>query len=164
MLRCFAPLLSLALLAQPTPYQKAPKAIQAVLDAPGTPSLIISPKGDRFLLAEFDRHPAIQDLAQPMARLAGHRFNPRTRGPHSPQRLKRLVIQSLEGGSGKSVILPAGVLLGQPRWSPDGLHFVLTGSRPDATELWVGAAATGVLRRIPGLKLCHPRQSARLAG
>ena len=51
MLRCFAPLLSLALLAQPTPYQRAPKAIQAVLDAPGTPALIASPAGDRFLLS-----------------------------------------------------------------------------------------------------------------
>ena len=64
MLRSLAPFLSLALLAQPTPYQKAPKAIQAVLDGPGTPTLIASPRGDRFLLAEYDRHPTIQDLAQ----------------------------------------------------------------------------------------------------
>ena len=153
MLRCFAPVLSLTLLAQPTPYQKAPKAIQAVLDAPGTPSLILSPKGDRFLLAEFDRHPPIQDLAQPMARLAGHRFNPLTRGPHAPQRLKHLAIQPLGGGPAKAVILPAGVLLGQPRWSPDGTRFVLTGARANATELWVGEAANGKLRRIPGLQL-----------
>ena len=88
MLRALAPFLYLSLLAQPTPYQKAPKAIQAVLDAPGTPSLLASPKGDRFLLAEFDRQPSIQDLAQPMARLAGLRFNPRTRGPHAPSASK----------------------------------------------------------------------------
>ena len=97
MLRPFAPFLSLALLAQPTPYLKAPKAIQAVLDAPGTPSLIASPAGDRFLLAEFERHPSIRELAQPMARLAGHRFNPRTRGPHNPPHLKTLALQPLAG-------------------------------------------------------------------
>ncbi|MFN7957336.1 MAG: prolyl oligopeptidase family serine peptidase [Holophagaceae bacterium] len=152
MLRVFAPLLGLALAAQPTPYQKAPKAIQAVLDAPGTPSLILSPKGDRLLLAEFDRHPAIKDLAQPMARLAGHRFNPRTRGPHAPPRLKALALQQLEGPA-RTIHLPAGVSLGQPRWSPDGTRFALIGTTARATELWLGEAATGTLRRVPGLKL-----------
>jgi dipeptidyl aminopeptidase/acylaminoacyl peptidase len=152
MLRAAVPFLSLALLAQPTPFQKAPKAIQAVLDAPGTPSLIPSPKGDRFLLAEYDRHPSIKDLAQPMARLAGHRFNPRTRGPHAPARLKSLAIQKLEGPA-RAIPLPPGVNLGQPRWSPDGTRFALIGATPHATELWLGETATGALRRVPGLKL-----------
>jgi len=147
-----SPFLGLALFAQPTPYQKAPKAIQAVLDAPGTPALLASPKGDRFLLAEFERHPSIADLAQPMARLAGLRFNPVTRGPHSPQRLKSLAVQGLNGAA-RSITLPAGVLLGQPRWSPDGTRFVLMGATAKATELWVGDPATGKLRRIEGLKL-----------
>ena len=38
MLRPLAPFLCLALAAQPTPYQKAPKAVEKVLDAPGTPT------------------------------------------------------------------------------------------------------------------------------
>ena len=153
MLRAFAPFLCLSLLAQPTPYQKAPKAIQAVLDAPGTPSLIVSPKGDRFLLAEFERHPSIADLAQPMARLAGLRFNPHTRGPHVSPRLKTLVIEDLQGGTPRSISLPLGVSLGQPRWSPDGTRFVLMGTSMVATELWVGEAATGKLHRIDGMRL-----------
>ena len=153
MLRFFAPILSLALLAQPTPYRQAPKAIQAVLDAPGTPSLIPSPKGNHFLLAEFERHPAIAELAQPMARLAGLRFNPLTRGPHAPPRLKILALQGLAGQPAQSIALPPGVVLGQPRWSPDGTRFVLTGATRDATELWVGEVATGKLHRITSLKL-----------
>jgi dipeptidyl aminopeptidase/acylaminoacyl peptidase len=153
MLRFVAPFLSLALLAQAPPYQKAPKAIQAVLDAPGTPALILSPKGDRFLLVEFDRHPSIADLAQPMARLAGLRFNPLTRGPHTPPRLKALAIQELNGQPAQPIALPPDVVLGQPRWSPDGTCFVLTGATHDATELWVGEVATGRLRRIAGLRL-----------
>ncbi len=153
MLRSLAPFLSLALLAQPTPYQKAPKAIQAVLDAPGTPALITSPAGDRFLLAEFERHPSIRELAQPMARLAGHRFNPHTRGPHNPPHLKTLALQPLAGGPAQPLALPPGVTLGQPRWSPDGKRFVLTGATATATELWVGDPATGKLRKLAGLKL-----------
>lgn len=154
-----APILSLvpflgpALLAQPTPYQKAPKAIQAVLDAPGTPALLASPRGDRFLLAEFERHPAIRDLAQPMARLAGLRFNPATRGPHSPARLKGLAIQGLDGGAAKAIALPQGVSLGQPHWSPDGTRFVLLGATAHATELWLGDAGTGKLHRVEGVRL-----------
>jgi dipeptidyl aminopeptidase/acylaminoacyl peptidase len=153
MLRSLAPFLSLALVAQPAPYQKAPKAIQAVLDAPGTPTLLASPAGDRFLLAEVARHPPIKDLAQPMVRLAGLRLNPRTRGPHNPTRLKALAIQDLKGGPARPVALPPGILLGQPRWSPDGTRFVLLGTTADATELWVGEAGTGKLHRIEGLKL-----------
>jgi len=153
MLRPLAPFLCLALAAQPTPYQKAPKAIQAVLDAPGTPSLIASPAGDRFLLAELERHPPIRALAQPMARLAGLRLDTRTRGPHHPPQLKSLAIQALKGGPATSIALPAGVALGQPRWSPDGRRFVMTGAGARATELWMGEAATGKLHRVPGLKL-----------
>ncbi|GLH73754.1 hypothetical protein GETHLI_22560 [Geothrix limicola] len=152
MLRPLAPFLSLALLAQPAPYQKAPRAIQEVLDAPGTPSLLASPRGDRFLLAEFERHPSIAELAQPMARLAGLRFNPLNRGPHTPPRLKSLAIQGLEGAA-KPIALPSGLSLGQPRWSPDGARFVCIGATAGANELWVGDAATGKLRQIAGLKL-----------
>ncbi len=153
MRRALAPFLCLSLLAQPTPYQKAPKAIQAVLDAPGTPSLIVSPKGDRFLLAEFERHPSIADLARPMARLAGLRFNPRTRGSHASPRLKSIALQGVDGQPARTIALPPGVLLGQPRWSPDGARFVLIGATADATGLWVGEAATGKLRRIEGIRL-----------
>ncbi|WP_257311473.1 S9 family peptidase [Geothrix fuzhouensis] len=153
MLRLVAPFLCLALVAQPTPYQKAPKAIERVLDAPGTPSLVASPTGDRFLLAEFERNPPIQALAQPMARLAGLRLNPRTRGPHHPPRLKALALQDVKGGPARPLALPTGVALGQPRWSPDGTRFALAGATAGATELWIGEAATGRLRRVPGLKL-----------
>ncbi|MBP1773620.1 MAG: glutamyl peptidase [Holophagaceae bacterium] len=148
-----APALSLALIAQPTPYQKAPKAIQAVLDAPGTPALLASPKGDRFLLAEYVRNPSIRELAQPMARLAGLRFNPVTRGPHSPQKLKALALQKVAGGPARPIALPPGVTLSQPHWSPDGARFVLLGAGRNATELWVGEASTGKLRQIQGVKL-----------
>ena len=153
MLRFLAPFLCLSLLAQPTPYQKAPKAIQAVLDAPGTPTLIASPKGDRFLLVEFERHPSIADLARPMARLAGLRFNPATRGPHAPSRVKSLAIRGLDGQPAQPIPLPPGVVLGQPRWSPDGSRYVLMGATLVATELWVGETGSGKLRPIPGLRL-----------
>ena len=148
-----SPFLGLALLAQAPAYQKAPTAIQGVLDAPGAPGLMTSPTGDRFLLAESDRYPSIRDLAQPMARLAGHRINPLTRGPHSPARLKSLAVQAMDSGGPKPVALPAGVSLGQPRWSPDGKRFVLTGVTATATELWVGDPATAKLRKLPNLKL-----------
>jgi dipeptidyl aminopeptidase/acylaminoacyl peptidase len=148
-----APALSLALIAQPTPYQKAPKSIQAVLDAPGTPGLLASPKGDRFLLAEYERNPSIRDLAQPMARLAGLRFNPVTRGPHSPQKLKSLALQKVAGGPAQPIALPPGVTLSQPHWAPDGTRFILLGAGRNATDLWVGEAGTGKLRQIQGVKL-----------
>src|SRR5262249_29315655 len=64
-------------------YRKAPPAIAAVLDAPPTPVVSVSPARDHLLLVQGVRYPPIADLAEPMLRLAGLRINPRTNGPHA---------------------------------------------------------------------------------
>lgn len=143
---------SFAIQAQ-TPYQKAPKAIQDVLDAPANPFVSVSPARDRMLLATPSRYPSIAELAEPMLRLAGSRINPKTNGPHNSTRIIKLAIKNIADGKETPVAIPPGAKLGRPEWSHDGKQFALTNTTASGVELWIGDAATGKLRRIPGVAL-----------
>ena len=65
-------------------YEKPPREVLDVLNAPLPPALILSPKRDLMVLAQPVIYPAISDLAAPMLRLAGIRFNPRNNATWSP--------------------------------------------------------------------------------
>ena len=155
-MRClpaFALVLSVCALQGQDPYRHPSPEILKVLDAALPPALNLAPDGRHALLTELRRYPSVKDLARPMLRLAGVRVDPRTGGPHNPPRIKSLALMDLGTGTQKSLPLPAGIGFGPPRWSPDGQRFVLTGTTDHSVELWVGDAATGTLRKIPGVKL-----------
>jgi dipeptidyl aminopeptidase/acylaminoacyl peptidase len=134
-------------------YQKPPKVITDVLESPAPPLSLVSPTRDRVLVVDSRRHPPISDLAQPMLRIAGLRINPATNGPHHPPRRVGLRIVTIADGKETKLPTPPDAWLSVPIWSPDGQHFAFTNTTPNATELWIGDAATGALRRIPGIRL-----------
>jgi dipeptidyl aminopeptidase/acylaminoacyl peptidase len=143
---------SFAIQAQTT-YQKAPKAIQDILDAAANPFVSVSPAKDRMLLATPSRYPSIAELAEPMLRLAGSRINPKTNGPHNSTRIVKLAVKNIASGKETPVVIPPGAKLGRPEWSHDGKQFAVTNTTANGVELWIGDAATGKLRRIPGVAL-----------
>ncbi|MDQ3009481.1 MAG: prolyl oligopeptidase family serine peptidase [Acidobacteriota bacterium] len=150
-----------------TPYQKPPKAVLDVLNAPSTPSVSFSPARDRMLLMDSERYPTIGDMAEPMLRLAGLRINPNTNGPHRMARIMGLTLRNLADGKEIKIAVPANAHLGfgggggrgggggaiAGGWSPDGKHFAFTNTTATGIELWVGDAATGAVRRAPGVML-----------
>src|SRR5215471_12986292 len=140
-----------------TPYQKPPKAVLDVLDAPDSPLVSVSPARDKMLLATPVRYPTIAELAEPMLRLAGSRINPKTNGPHNPRRITKLALKNIADGKETALTLPLNANLGMPEWANDGKQFAVTNTTSNsaggAIELWIGDAATGKLRRIPGVRL-----------
>ncbi len=137
-----------------TTYQKPPKAVLDVLDAPANPMVSISPARDRLLLAQPLRYPPIAELAEPMLRLAGMRINPKTNAPHRPfVRIVALTLKSIPDGKETRLAVPAGANLGLPSWSPDGKLFAVTNTLANGVELWVGDTAAGRLRKIPGVRI-----------
>ena len=136
-----------------TPYQKPPKAVQDVLDAPSSPMVSVSPSRDRMLLMQTARYPSIAELSEPMLRLAGLRINPKTNAIHMAGRFTGLTIKTIPDGKETKVITPPGAKLGGASWSPDGKQFAVTSIAAGGSELWVGDAATGKLRKILGVKL-----------
>src|SRR5262245_34844545 len=81
-----------------TPYQKPPKVVLDVLDAPESTLVSVSPSRDKMVLATPVRYPSIAELAEPMLRLAGSRINPKTNGPHNPRRIVKLALKNIADG------------------------------------------------------------------
>jgi dipeptidyl aminopeptidase/acylaminoacyl peptidase len=129
-------------------YQRPPQAILDVLNAPPTPLVSISPQRDRMLLVQGLRYPPIDELAEPMLRLAGLRINPANNGPHRSPRYVGLTVKFIEGGRELHVSLPKDARFNYPSWSPDGAQFAFTMPKADRTELWIGDASTGKVRRL----------------
>src|SRR2546423_4417884 len=129
-------------------YKKPPKEVVDILSAPVTPIALTSPARDNVLLATGFRYPPLADLAQPMLRLAGLRINPNTNGPHRSQYFVALSLKRIADGSETKIELPPGAKISTPQWSADGKYFAFTNATNTGTELWVGEADNGKVRRL----------------
>lgn len=134
-------------------YQKPPNLIRDVLESPAPPTTIVSPTRDRVLVVDSLRHPPVSDLAQPMLRIGGLRINPATNGRHHPPHHVGLRLIDIATGKETKVTVPANSWLSAPEWAPDGRHFAFTNTTQNATELWIGDAASGAAHRVPAVKI-----------
>lgn len=129
-------------------YQKPPRAILDVLNAPGTPTPSVNPTHTHVLFMQTVRNPSITDLAKPMLRLAGLRIDPANSGPHLTAYGHSPFLQKIDGGQVIKLDLPAGVALTGLNWSPDGRFFSMMNHTPTTIDLWVGETATGRVKKI----------------
>ena len=118
-------------------YQKPPKEIEDILNAPATPFTSVSPAKDKIALFEPVRYPLIAELAQPMLRLAGLRINPNTNGQHRQTYSVKMSVKNIADGSEKPVALPANAQIFSPTWSPDGKYVALGNIKPGGIELLI---------------------------
>ncbi len=137
--------------SQRSGYQRPPKAITDILDAAPTPSLSISPTREYLLLIERSSYPPISDLAAPMLRLAGSRWNPKTNGPHMAPRSTGLLLQAMSTGEQRRIEVPAGANIGFQGWSPDGRLIAFTITTSDTIQLWYASVSDGKAQQVPGV-------------
>jgi dipeptidyl aminopeptidase/acylaminoacyl peptidase len=129
-------------------YQKPPKAVSDILNAPTAPLVIASPGGEYLLMGQREPYPPIAELAQPMLRLAGFRINPKTNGRHSPF-LRFRTLELLRVADGKKQEIATGQVLGLPLWSADGKYLAFTNAYDTGIELLVLNAVKGEITRVP---------------
>ena len=134
-------------------YQKPPKNILDVLNAPVTPDVAVSPKGDVALFYTPVPYPSIAELSRPMLRLAGVRIDPANNGQHNAPRFANYALKRIAGSAEIHVSLPANAYLSVPTWSPDGSHFSFTNTTPKEIQLWVGEASDGAAHQLGGILL-----------
>jgi len=143
-------------------YRLPSSDVVAIVDAPATPSVSLSPQGDRLLLQQRSAMPSIADLSRPMHRLAGMRIDPISRTRFQTSWTTGLEIVDVATGASHAVT-PAGdqplARLGSATWTPDGARVVFTNVTDAGTELWAAEAATGVATRLIG-----PRMNGTLGG
>ncbi len=136
-------------------YQKPSEEILNVLNAPLPPTPVFSPKRDMLVLAQPIIYPSISDLAEPMLRLAGVRFNPRNNADRSYIfYYTALTLKRISDGVETPIVLPAEVRrIGRPQWNADGTLFAFTNITPDSVEVWVTDVASQKTRLLPGLRI-----------
>lgn len=137
-------------------YQKPPAAIEALLDAPPTPLVRVSPDRTMLLVEQPQTFPTIAEVAEPRYRLAGIRFNPRVSGPSAEGSSVGLSLQAVSGGASKPISgLPAVLRATNAIWSPNSRYVAFVQREDSAAKLggaglnlYVVDVATAHARRI----------------
>ena len=130
-------------------YQVPAPELAALVDAPRTPVVSLSP--DKATMALYTRPgaPPITELAAPELGLAGVRINPQTFGPSRASGYTGVALQGVDGGVERAVTgLPADARVRSPRWSPDGRTIALLADHADRIELWTIDVATATARQL----------------
>ncbi len=119
-------------------YQRPPKAIADIIDAPATPLVNINSKGNLMLLLERPGYAGIDELAQPESRLAGLRINPATNGRSRGSFISNIKLKQVNGGQESQLSgLPQNARLGNITWSPDEKYIAFTNTVDNGIELWI---------------------------
>ncbi|MEO9456176.1 S9 family peptidase [Chromobacterium phragmitis] len=141
-------------------YQQPPANILKVMRAPSLPMPSINPTRDAMLLVGWQEYPSIARVAAPYLKLAGTRVEPANRAKHDtpggygiPPCAESFKLVKIPGGQETPVSLPAASCPDAPAWSADGKRFAFANAAKDAVELWIGDAASGKIRKIPGIRL-----------
>lgn len=145
-------------------YQLPPDVLVKLVDAPPTPTLLLSPEHGKdarlLLIRKSTSLPTIAELAEPELRLAGLRFNPETNAPSRTRTFTSLEVQALPS-PGDAAARPAVAITGLPaalhalytEWSPDARHIAVVNEEKDGLSLWIVNAATHSAQRVPGVRL-----------
>ena len=118
-------------------YRRAPSEISSIVRAPATPQDSVNSTRTHLLLLDNERYPPIAELAQPMLRLAGHRMNPATNGPHMEPSYTGATLVRLSDLKQTRIDLPKGTRIGWLEWSGDGRYAAFTNTVGSRIELWV---------------------------
>ncbi len=132
-------------------YMSAPADIATALAASEMPQPILSPARNVAALITLRSLPTIEELAQPMLRLAGRRINPETNNAHFAYQapsIAALSLMTLPDGQTRPVNLPPGGGVQWARFSPDGSRIALTQATPKGVSLWLVETATGATRQL----------------
>ena len=129
-------------------YRLPPPEVVAMLDAPPTPGVSVSPDGATMVLVHRETLPPISEMARPMERLAGLRLDAATNGRHGPRSSVGLTIKDMATGVERDVRIPDDVGVSFPSWAPNGERFAFSVTRRDGIELWVCELASGRARMV----------------
>ena len=141
-------------------YNKPPANILSVMEAPPLPVPNLNPTHDTLLLVSWQDYPSIARVATPYLRLGRLRIEPRNHSKHDTPGgygitpcTSGFELVRLADDAHLPVTLPAGACPGPAIWSADGRHFAFENIATESVEVWIGEADTGVIHRVPGVRL-----------
>jgi len=135
-------------------YQKPPKEILELADAPLAPSVLIDEKNENIVLLHRNKYKSIAELSETELRLAGLRINPVT---NIGSRISYNSKISLMKVGGKNEIpvkgLPSEPRLANFSWSPNQSKMAFTNTVTTGVELWILDIASASCKKITDANL-----------
>jgi len=132
------------------PYKLPPKEVVAIVDAPPTPRVLMSPARDVMALVEYQAMPTIADISQPLLRIAGIRITPLNNSGQVLTFSTGLSLEDIKTGSLRRVALPDGARFTSPAWAPDGRSLAFLRYLENGVELWAVDVAAGTAKALTG--------------
>src|ERR1044072_8898000 len=125
-------------IAQDEGYKTPPAAITELLLAKPTPAVSFNDKGSWMLLMERNSYPSVEELAQPELKIAGQRINPNNLAPSRQSFINNFILKDIKAGKEyPETGLPANMLAGNVRWSPDDKKIAFTNTANKTVDLYV---------------------------
>jgi dipeptidyl aminopeptidase/acylaminoacyl peptidase len=129
-------------------YMTPAPELAALVDAPRTPGVSLSPDRSTMLLLQPPSLPSIAEVSAPESRLGGLRINPRNNGPSRGTAFIGLRLRDLAGHERPVAGLPQAPRIRNVGWAPDGAHVAFTNETVDRVELWVVNVAAAQAQRL----------------
>ncbi len=119
-------------------YQKPPKEILELVEAPLAPSVQIDREGDMMVLLYRDAYKSIAELSENEMRLAGLRINPVLNIGSRTNYYNNIEVKKASAPKSEAVNgLPSNPRLANFIWSPDQDKMAFTHTTAQGVEVWV---------------------------
>lgn len=119
-------------------YQKPPKEILELVDAPLAPAMRMDDKGENFVFLYRSSFKSIEDLSETEMRLAGLRINPVTNIGSRVNYINNIKVRT---GRNSEVVVPTGLpsngRFSNFSWSPNQKMMAFTNTVSMGVELWI---------------------------
>lgn len=132
-------------------YRLPARELQAIVDAPRAPQVLLGPRRDMATMMQVPALPSIQLVAQPELKLAGLRINPRTYAASRFTFGSNLALLDIGTGKQSAIAgLPSPLSVAGVAWSPDQRYVAFNQIDPatGGNELWLVDVATKTARRL----------------
>ncbi|WP_200975454.1 prolyl oligopeptidase family serine peptidase [Echinicola sp. 20G] len=132
-------------------YKLPPKEILELVDAPTTPSVYFSKKGDLMLILERPGYKSIEEVSQPELRIGGIRINPVTNGPSRSSSYSGIKVKEVGKGTETAIKgLPENVKIDGVSWSDDEKYLAISVVGKAGISLWVADLETMEAKPLTG--------------
>lgn len=135
-------------------YQKPPKEILELVDAPLAPSVWIDSKGENVVLFYRDAYKSIDELSEAELRLGGLRINPKTNIGSRTRYYNNIKVKKATEKDAKQVVgIPENARLSNFSFSPNQKMVSFLNTSEDGVHLWLADIEKASARKLSTLKL-----------
>ena len=135
-------------------YQRPPAEIAKLVEAPLTPTVLLSPDKNWMTLLDRSDYPSIEELSRPELRIAGLRINPENFGPSRNNFFIGLKFKNLKDMKEYSLSgLPSPLQISNFSFSPDSRKAIFLQTYSDRIELWLADLSTFTARMLTKKKI-----------